>query len=145
MTSTAPALDTRAHSTAIKAAIEARLGGSHAYDYDDVPGSSQAGSPDLRSADLPDIYAAVSVERRYMPARRITAQAGRSGWRVAVRTVGRTVDEARWAQKRVAEALDEAQLTIDGLTTTAFQHESWTDADYDDGRYSGLTVYTYGI
>lgn len=143
--STAPALDTRAHSSAIRAAIEAMLGGSHAYDYDDVPGSPQAASPDLRAEALPDIYAAVSVERRYTPPRRITAQAGRSGWRVAVRAVGRTVDEARWAQKRVAEALDEAQLTIDGHTTTAFQHESWSDAEHDDGRYSGLTVYTYGI
>jgi hypothetical protein len=133
VSTTAPVVDARPHVAAIKAAIKTHFGRWDAYDYGEVP------SP------LPFIYALVSVDRRFIPARRTTAQAGRSSWRVTVRSVGRTADECRWAATKVAEALDEALLTVGGYGSTRLLHESSSDAEPDDGVFSALSSYTYTI
>lgn len=130
---TAPAIDTRPHVEAVKAAVTANLGQWNAYEYGQVP------------AALPHIFALVSVERRYVPPMRAGNRAGRSGWRVSVRTVGRTADECRWALWKATQALDETALTVDGHASSRLQHESTTDAEPDDGRFSALSQWTYAI
>lgn len=131
-------LDSRPHAEAVKAAVDAALGPVNAYDYDEVPGANG------NTGTQPNIYVAISLERRYNPNLRSTAQAGMTGWRIAARGVGRTVDEVRWALFKVAEALNEQRLTIDGTPTTPIQFENDLEAPrYDDGRFTAAAAYTY--
>lgn len=138
MTASIPTLvDARVHAAAIKAALTVTLGADRALDYDEVP--SMNGNPGV----LPNIYVALSVERRAGAPLRFSAATGRTGWRIAARCVGRTVDECRWAMFHVAQALNEKLLTIGGETTTPIQFESDQAPEWDDGRYSALALYTY--
>lgn len=133
-------LDSRKHAEALKAAIKLEIGKWQIYDYGKVPGAD--GNP----GKLPDIYALLTVERRYNPLVRST-KAGSAGWRATVRVVGRTVDEARWASLAVTAALNESRLEI--LTdagpryTSSIQFESEQSPEPDDGRYSALSSWTY--
>jgi hypothetical protein len=136
-------LDSRAYATAIKAAIAAELGpipgtsDTRVYDYDEVPGANG------NTGTQPNIYVVVSLERRYNPNLRSTAQAGMTGWRLAVRANGRTVDEVRWALLKAAVALNENRLTVDGTSTTPIQFESDQAPLYDEGLYTAVAFYTY--
>lgn len=145
MTTTAPVLDAEEHSTVIKATITANLGTWKAYDYDQVPGSKLNPIEAERRLPLPGQYALVTVERRFVPALRATAQAGRSSWRVTVLAVGRTVGEAQWMQSRIDQALDENQLTIGGRLTTPLLFELSQTPEPDEGRFTGRSQYTYTI
>lgn len=130
-------LDARPHATAVKDALDVPLGAWAAYDYDDVPGANDNhGKP-------PGIFVLISVERRFNPNVRMSAQAGTTAWRLAVRSVGRTVAECRWAQVRVAEVLNEGRLLVAGIYTSRLQYESGNAASFDDGRYSAVDIYTY--
>lgn len=126
----APVVDERLHRDALETALTATLGANRVYDYGEV------GQP------LPSIFVVLGIERRFVEPRR-AGRAGRSGWRVTFRYVGRSVDEARWAGLKVAAAIDEQVLTIGGVKSTPVTHESTTAIAPDDGRYSGLVVYTY--
>jgi hypothetical protein len=138
VTSTPTLVDARVHATAVKAALNAVLGPkAEALDYDEVPGMNRNPGP------VPNIYVAVSVERRAGAPLRQSATTGRTGWRVGARCVGRTVDECRWALFKVATALNEARLTIGGLDTTPVQFEADQAPEWDDGRYSALALYAY--
>lgn len=135
--------DSRVHATAVKAALDTAVGPdpvtskTRVFDYDDVPGwKGNAGTP-------PTIFALVSLERRYNPPERISARAGTTSWRVAVRGIGTTIDEARWAMFHIAQALNEKRLTIAGTTTTSIQLESEQAPEEDDDRYSGTSVWTF--
>lgn len=135
-------LDSRPHAEAVKAAIRAKLSPSspataHVYDYDDVPSTyGNAGT-------LPNIFVVLSVERRAGSPLRGTGRTGTSGWRIALRGVGRTVDESRFALLRAAEALDGARLTVSGEKSTPVLFETDQAPEYDDGRWSGSSVWTY--
>lgn len=130
---TAPVVDHRLHAAAARAAVTDELGDWQAYEYGKVPES------------LPHIYALVSVERRFTPSTRMSGYSGRSAWRLSVRTVGRSPDEARWAMARATAALDEQRLTISGAPSSLLQFESSTDAEPDEGRYSALTQWIYTL
>jgi hypothetical protein len=139
----APVTDERIHRNVIEPILRTALGVEtggvqRVYDYGKVPGfDGNAGPP-------PKIFALPTLERRYVGPRR-AGRAGRSGWRLSVRYVGRTVDEARWALNEITVAIDERRLTIGGVTSTPVTHESTTDIAPDDGRYSGLTVWVYAL
>lgn len=133
------ALDPRPHAEAVKAAIRTQLGSVHAYDYDDIPGSNG------NAGVLPNIFVAVSVERRAGMPLRTDATAGLTAWRVTTRSVGRTVDEARWAQLKVAQALNEARLVVGTETTTTIQFEADEAPAQDETRWSGWSDWTYTI
>lgn len=131
-------LDSRPHAVAVKAAVTASLAPSWTtYDYGKVPGS------DGNAGTLPSIYTIASVERRFNPNLRLSANASTGGWRITVRSVGRTVDECRWAMNKVSLALNEARLTVDGRPTSPIQFESEQNPTLDDGRFSALSVWTY--
>lgn len=136
-------LDERLHASALKAAIKARLGPRDAYDYGRVPGDKNNPDEDERDQSLPDIFVLVSVERTYNANVNMAAKAGTTGWRVEARSVGRTVDEARWAMAKVALALNEVSLVIAGRATTALQYESGRAPAPDDGLFSGTSQWTY--
>lgn len=130
-------LDSRPHIAAIRAAIKAEIGPNNVYEYGQVPGA------DGNAGTLPNIFVLVAIERRYNPTLNLAAKAGATGWRVSARAVGRTVDEARWALFKVATALNEQRLTIEGRATTPLQFESDRTPEKDDGRFSGVAMYTY--
>lgn len=135
--------DARPHSAAVKTAIKAEFGPNDAYDYGEVPGDKNASTEALRNAALPNIFATISVERRYNPTLRLSAQAGAAGWRVSVRCMGKTVVQAQWAMFQVGKALNERRLLIDGELTTPIQFESDEPPAWDDKRFAGLVQFTY--
>lgn len=145
MTVSAPSLvDDRVHATAVKAALNTALTGTAAaYDYDEIPGAPTNPSETERNKPLPNIYVALSIERRGGVPVRATATTGRTGWRVAARCVGRTTDECRWALLKVAVALNEKCLTIGGDLTSPVTFESGQAPEWADGRYTARALYTY--
>lgn len=92
---------------------------------------------------LPNIFVVMTVQRRPSSNLRSTAQAGSSGWRASFRSNGRTADECWWAMNKVALAVNEVVLTIDGTKTTPIQFESDQAPRLKDGRQSALSTYTY--
>lgn len=130
--------DFRPHATAIHAAIKAALPASvNVYDYSTVPGSNG------NTGTLPTSYVVVAVERRYNPNLRSTAQAGSTGWRVSARCVSTTVTNVGLLMAAVSAALNEKRLIVGGLPTTPIQFESDQTPEYDSGRYSGYSLWTY--
>lgn len=129
----APAVDERLHRDAVDAALDEE----HLYDYGLVPGL------DNNPGETPRIHWLRSIERRYVEPRR-AGRAGRSGWRLSIRYVGRTPDEARHAQLVATTAVDEKRLTVGGHLSTPVTHESTSPIEPDDdGWWSGLTNWTY--
>ena len=135
---TAPALDERTHRETIKALLTATLGPNRVYDYGTVPGA------DGNAGTIPPIFTLVSVERRYVEPSK-AGQASRSGWRVNVRFVGRTVAEADWAAWKVTQALDGVRVSLDGVTSNPITHELSEDIAPDDGRFSGRKQWIYAL
>lgn len=132
--------DLRPHATAIKAAIKAALPTSvNVYDYSTVPATNG------NTGTLPASFVIVAIERRYNPNLRMSAQAGGSGWRVSARCVATTVTNAGLLLAAVATALDEVEIDIAGEMTTPVQFESDETPAYDDGRYAGLSIWTYAL
>lgn len=146
---TAPAVDERKHIDVFQAAINAAMvaAGSPArcYGYDEVPGTKQDGSEDKVPGKLPNIFVLISLERRFYPPSRQIGRAGRSGWRLSLRGLGRSVDECQWALLRIVEAVEERRFTVDGSRSGPVQHESSTAPTWDDGRYSATKTFTYTL
>lgn len=142
---TAPVLDERAHFAAWQARIATgltlvdSLGNPVIYDHGEVPGE------DNNPGSLPRRFALLQVERRYLESLHSTRHATRSSWRIAVRHVGHTVDEARWVGMHVSAALDSKTIDIEGFTSTPAQHEQTNAVTADDGLFSGLAVWTYTL
>lgn len=130
-------LDQRPHAVAIKAAIKVQFGPNNVYEYGQVPGA------DGVAGTLPNIFAVISLERRNQPLVRSSSRAGSVPWRLAVTSIGRTVDECRWAQLKVAVALTERRLLVADTFTTRIQFESGRAAASDDGRFSADDIYTF--
>lgn len=131
------AADESTQAVAIRSALDAALAGSsvqwHAYDFDDVP------------PDLPSNYAVISVTRRFGDDFRFSYGRQLVGYRLTTTEVGQTVDQARWVRARIAGALSDQPITVDGAVTTPFRFESQTAIDTDDGMWSGVTSWTYAL
>lgn len=136
-------LDARPHAAAIKVALKAALNSVHAYDYDEVPGSAQNANAEERRKPLPNIFAVISVELIPSSNQRLTGQSAVRRWIVSVRSLGRTIDEARWAMAKTTSALYEKRLTVEGVTTSPIQSQPGQAPEWDDGRFVGLMVFTY--
>lgn len=121
------------HAAAVRGALEDALGKWSAYDYDDVPD------------DLPNMYALVSLSKRFGAPVYMCGGKAMTGYRLTTLAVGRTVDEARWVRDRVAGAVEDRTLDLAGRTSTAVRLESEQPIEPDDGRYSGLTSWTYAL
>jgi hypothetical protein len=132
-------LDQRAHADAIKAAVTAAMAPKwSAYDFGGVPGF------DDNTGDQPNLFALISVDLIPGSNQRMSAQTGVTRWRVGIRGVGRTVDEVRWVLFKAAGVLHEKSLTVDERLTTPLQSEPGQAPSKDaEGRYSGLSTYTY--
>jgi hypothetical protein len=141
---TAPVTDEREHDATIRPLLADALGtedngDARIYAYGEVPGMD--GNP----GTVPAIYALLVIERRYVPPGLMVARANRSGWRVTVRGVGRTVNEARWAITKATRTLEDRRLQIAGATSTPLILEVAQLVEPDDGRFSGLATWTYAL
>lgn len=130
-------LDPRAYSTAIKAALTESLGPDRVFEYGQVPGA------DNTPGTLPYIFALISLERRFNPDVRLSAETEVVAWRLSVRSMGRTISETQWAMFRVAAALNEKSLPVGDDFTSPLQFESDQAPELDDGRYSGMSTFTF--
>lgn len=135
---TAPVLDPRVHRTAFKALLTGPLNG-HVYDYGKVPGL------DNNPGTVPGRYILPTVSRAYRESLQSTRHASRSSWRVSVRHVGLTTNEADWAGFLVSGLLDSAVIEIGGFRSTPLQHDVTDDVMADGGMFSGLIAWTYTL
>lgn len=121
------------HAEAIRAALEVPLGKWSAYDYDDVPET------------LPNLYALVTVSKRFGAPIYFSGGKSVHGYRLTTLAVGRSVDEAREVRDRITGAVEDQKITIAGQATTRVRMETEQAIEPDDGRYSGLTTWTYAL
>lgn len=100
-----------------------------AYDYDDAAGVTVE-------------HVQVSVARRFSDAER-AGRESQSPWRLQTRPVANSVTNARTIAQKCSAALSGSRLTIDGATSTPIRLESADDIGPDDGKFSGLTTWTF--
>jgi hypothetical protein len=142
---TAPAVDEREHSAVVIAAIQAAFTALNpawtetVFDFGSVPGQDQ------NEGTVPDLFVALQVERRFVTPTRMVTLPSRTGWRIAARYVGRTVNNARLAALAVATALDGQRLVVAGSTSTPVLLENTTSIQPDDGMFSGSSQWTYSL
>lgn len=139
----APVLDERPHFAAAKARItlvHAQLG-ADTFNFGEVPGllgPTGKANPGTTPAE----YALLQVERAFLSSAKQT-HSTRSAWRLSVRGVGATSNEAKWVMAQVAAAFESATLTISGFTSTPLQHDVSDPVAEDGPVFSGFTAYTY--
>ena len=93
---------------------------------------------------LPPAYNEVTVERRYGDSYRSCGSTSRRGYRIAVRSLGRTIEGALEMRQAVEAALEDQRLTVDGLPTTPIRFETAQQVDDDEpGWFSGMSLWTY--
>ena len=102
------------------------------FDLDDVP------------AVLPVLYNEITVTRRYGGAPIRGTLPTSAHYRITVRSVAKTVSNAREMRKR-SSLLEGTVLTVGGLESTPIQFETAELIGEDDGYYSGISSYTYAI
>lgn len=138
-------LDERLHRATWKTVLDAALTPHEAYGYDDVPGMrSTAGA--INAGAIPDIYVLLSVQRRFADVNiRAGAARGVNAVRLSTRVVGRTEDEAAWARLKVAGVIEEQIVAFDNVDSTPVWFENEDPIVFDEGRYSGLTRWTYQV
>lgn len=139
----APVLDERPHFAAAKArltVVHAQLG-ADTFNFGEVPGL-QGPSGKLNEGTTPAEYALLQVERTFYPSAKQT-HSTRSAWRLSVRGVGTTSNEAKWVMAQIATAFESATLTVGGFISTPLQHDVSDPVAEDGPVFSGFTAYTY--
>lgn len=124
----------QANATAILALLNTALSPKVAYDLDDIP------SP------RPAEYVEIGLSRRFGALARSSGGKGRTGYRVTIRAVSQaSVVNARNSLEKSRAALEFARLSVGGETSTPVEFETEDPAQYDEGWFSGLLVFTYVI
>jgi len=122
----------RAHATAVLSALNGT--GATVYDHDQL----------INLPPVPYGVAYVDLGRGADP-RMCGDDAGRA-WRILVRFVGSTADEARWVAEKTWTALDGKRMTVTGRRCTPCRSESTQpivpDPD-DEDVYNGSAVWTF--
>ena len=124
---------------ALAALLKATSLGDDVYDYGDVPGE------DGNLGVVPPAFALLSVARRYVTADRSGATSV-TGYRATVRFVGTSAVNARTIGGWVRSAFEVTpgrgkRVTVSGQSAR-IKFESANDVEPDNGRYSGLLIYT---
>lgn len=134
----APVLDEQAHFDVLAAAVEAEAGAGSVFGYGEVPGTN--GNP----GPIPSFFVLLSLQRTHIE----PAHGGlpsRSGWRLSARYADTSTANARVTALNVTQALDGLRFTISGVTSTPLEHESASPIGPDNGRMSGMAVWTYTL
>lgn len=121
---------------AVISAIDAELstygavsGAVKALDYDDAA-----------KATLEHVQ--VALAPRFTDVSRGGRQA-QNPWRLTTRPVANTVSNAREIEKRVDAAVRGVRFTVGGVTSTPVWFETSDEIGSDDGKFSGLTTWTF--
>lgn len=69
----------------------------------------------------------------------------RSSWRVQTRAVADTEANARVIRKKAADALHGQRIIVDGVSAVVGRAVSDDPIGEDDGRYTGLSEFTYTL
>lgn len=111
--------------------------------------SSYGATPDaVKALDYDDAAKAtgdhvqVGLARRYTGVERAGREAQKP-YRLTTRPVAGFVGSARGLDKRVDSALNGARITVDGATSTPIRLETSDEIGPDDGKFSGLTTWTF--
>lgn len=142
---TATQIDPRPHFTAIQTLLNAELTPNAAYAPDKVPGAEQNADDDLRAQDLPDIYAELDVQPRYVPPRGMVPRSSRGGWRISTLCVGSTYNECLWVIAHVAEALRNVTWAVQSDVVGPAIAEPGQKPVWNENakRWSARTSFTY--
>lgn len=84
----------------------------------------------------------LSVARRFTPVERAGREAQKP-WRITTRPVAVTVSNGREMARRVDTALNGVRITAGGVASTPLRLESADDIGPDDGKFTGLTTWTF--
>lgn len=94
---------------------------------------------------LPQKFVLLTVERAYVESTHGVRARTRASFRAYVRAVADMKHNADDIADRCSGALEDAWLVIDGSTSTPVQHESSEFVRPDDGKFSGLTTFTFTL
>lgn len=134
----APTIDATLVRAAVTAVLQPAMPtGVTVYAPGKVPGA------DGNTGTLPQKWLLLTIERRYTE----TTHVGRTrtAWRIYTRGVGDTEHNAQVILVRCSEALEDLLLTVDGETSTPVAHETSETVRPDDGKFSGLTAWTFTL
>lgn len=122
--------------TAVKTALNAALAS-----YGPVSGAVKALDYDEAQSVTAE-HVVMAVARRVSPAER-AGRESQSPWRLQTRPVAGTVSNGRTIARRCFATLSGVRLVAGGETSTPIRLESADDIGPDNGKYSGLTTWTF--
>lgn len=134
----APSVDENLVHAAVAAVLQPALpAGVSVYAHGKVPGTNGSTAP------LPQKWVLLTIERRYTE----TTHVGRTrtAWRAYVRSVADSKHNASDLDTRCSKAIEDLLLTVDGETSTPVAHETSETVRPDDGKFSGLTAWTFTL
>ncbi|MFJ9387704.1 hypothetical protein ACIRON_02715 [Nocardioides sp. NPDC101246] len=136
----APTVDVNAAYAAVSAEIAPSLPtGVKVYRPGKVPGwNGNTGS-------LPQMWVQLTIERRYTETTHGVRARTRTAFRAYVRSVADTEHNADELTRCCTEVLEDALLTVDGDASTPVEHETSEAVRPDDGKFSGLTAFTFTL
>lgn len=133
-----PTVDENVAHAAVKAVLQPALpAGVSVYAHGEVPGTNGGTTP------LPQKWVLLTIERRYTETTHIGRT--RTAFRAYVRTVADTKHNAGDLTLRCTEAIEDAVLVIDDVESTMVAHETSEAVKPDDGKFSGMTSFTFTL
>lgn len=122
------------HRTAVMATLTA--GGAHPYTLGQLA--------NLTATALPPYYCEVYVTERVAEGGRFGGISNLRAWRVQIRAVAKSEDNAEVERTKAAAALEDKTVTVDGTDSTPLLRGATDDPIApDDGWFSGLSEFTY--
>lgn len=94
---------------------------------------------------LPQMFVLLTVERAFAETSHGVRSRTRTSFRAYVRAVADHKHNADDITDRCSAVLEDAALLVDGWTSTPVQHESSEFVRPDDGKFSGLTTWTFTL
>ena len=98
-----------------------------------------------KAGTLPKRYTELYVSEIVLSPVLVGGWSVRSSWRVQTRAVGDTEANARAIRNKAAGALHQQRITVDGLSAVIGRAVSDDPIGEDNGRYTGLSEYTYTL
>lgn len=126
----------QANYDAVKALLAA--GGAVPLSLNEIKAAGKAGT-------LPPRYTELYVSEIVLAPVLVGGWSVRSSWRVQTRAIGDTEANARNIRAKAAAALHGQRITVGGVTAVIGRAVSDDPIGEDNGRYSGLSEYTYTL
>lgn len=127
-------MSTDAEATALKALLTAETK-APALDLDEI----------RELAAAPATYTEVYLSRRAGGQYRLDGTRSTDLRRLSTRVVSRSVTNGRLVEDRIAAAFQYATITIDGSPIHVEYESGGGDFDHDDGYYTALTDWIFGL